>query len=122
MRMSRPGSGPITARRRYAAGRRIKVPRTVKTTRDIMRRHLFEGGVDMKDLAEPLDMQPSTVKRLFWERTRPLAPQHIDAFVEFMRLDEFDAQELRWQGAIEAGWQLDKALLDEVHKLWETTR
>lgn len=114
VRMSRPGDGPIGARRRYAAGRRIKVPRSVKTVRDLMRRHLREGGVDMKDLAKPFDVHVSTVKRMFWERSRPLAPQHIDAFVEFMKLDEFDAQELRWYGAREAGWQLDKDLLDTV--------
>lgn len=122
MRMSRAGSGPIKTRRRYAAGRRVKVPRYVKTVRDIMRRHLFEGSVDMKDLAGPFDMQVGTVKRLFWDKSRPLSPQYIDAFVEFMGLDEFDAQELRWQGSIEAGWQLDKALLDEVYELWGTTR
>lgn len=95
-------------RQRYAAGRRIKVVDSVKTVRDILRRHLREEGRDQKSLATVWDVKPDTVNHMFWERKRPFAPQHIDAFIEELKLDEFDAMELRWQAAIEAGWQLDK--------------
>lgn len=101
-----------TPRRRYAAGRRIKVPNSVKTVRDMLRRHLKEEGRTQGSLATVWDMKPDTVKRMFWDRKRPFAPQHIDAFIEALKLDEFDAMELRWQAAIEAGWQLDKRFIE----------
>lgn len=59
----------------------------------------------MADLAGPWNVRPATVKTIM-HHGRPLAPQHIDAFIEFLKLDEFDALELRIQGAIEAGWQI----------------
>lgn len=96
---------PAASRLRYAAGRRVTVPRTVRTARDLLRRHLREEGREMRALAGPWNVKPETVKTIF-QHSRPLAPQLIDAAIEFFKLDEFDALELRLQGAIEAGWQI----------------
>lgn len=86
-------------------GRYIKVPRTIVTVRDIMRRHLREEGWRMYYLGEHWGVRPNTVKFIFHKKT-PMPPQYIDAFIEALKLDEFDALELRLQGAVEAGWQL----------------
>ena len=86
-------------------GRAITVPRTIVTARDIMRRHLREEGWQMQQLGEHWNVLPGSVKFIFWKKT-PLPPQYIDAFITALRLDEFDALELRLQAAIEAGWQL----------------
>lgn len=59
----------------------------------------------MKDLGPYWNIQHGSVKFVFWKKT-PLPPQYVDAFIEALRLDEFDAAELRLQAAIEAGWQL----------------
>lgn len=102
---------PITpaARRRYAAGRRIKVPKLIRTTRDLIRRHLREEGVHMRDIAPWWDVKPETVKTIM-HHGRPLSPQYIDAVIEGLQLDEFDANELRVLGAIEAGWNINLKL------------
>lgn len=101
-----PSDAPATsARRRYAAGRRITVPKMVRTARDLLRRHLREEGRELRSLAGPWNVQPSTVKTIF-HQSRPLSPQYIDAAIEALKLDDFDALELRLQGAIEAGWQI----------------
>lgn len=102
---------PEQSRRRYAAGRRIRVPKKVVSVRDMMRRHLYEERRDQGSLAKAWNVKPATVKSIFMHG-RPISPQYIDAFVEDLGLDEFDAQQLRWHGAIEAGWQLDRNLLD----------
>lgn len=86
-------------------GRAITVPRVIATARDIMRRHLREEGWRMQDLGEHWNVLPGTVKFIFWKKT-PLPPQYVDAFIDALKLDEFDALELRLQAAIEAGWQL----------------
>lgn len=101
---------PASARRRYAAGRRIKVPKQIKTTRDVMRRHMREEGFDYDALAKAWNMKSAEyVKHRIWRKT-PLSPQYIDAFIDLMKLDEFDALELRRLGAIEAGWQIQDLL------------
>jgi len=96
---------PPVARRRYAAGRRIKVPTMVRTVRDLLRRHLREEGRELRSLAAPWNVQPATVKTIF-HQSRPLSPQYVDAAIEFLKLDDFDALEIRLQGAIKSGWQL----------------
>lgn len=98
---------PASARRRYAAGRRIKVPKKVKTTRDVMRRHMREEGKDYSELAKAWNMKSAEyVKHRMWRKT-PLSPQYIDAFIELMKLDGQDALELRFLAALEAGWQIE---------------
>lgn len=86
-------------------GRGIVVPKSIVTVRDMMRRHLREEGWQMQWLGEHWNIQPGSVKFVFWKKT-PLPPQYVDAFIEALGLDEFDAAEMRVQGAIEAGWQL----------------
>lgn len=100
------------ARRRYAAGRRIKVPKTVRTVRDLLRRHMREEGVNLKDLGPVWNMKHQSVKAVMHHR-RPISPQYIDAFIEAMKLDEFDANELRVLGAIEAGWNIKVDLMKD---------
>jgi hypothetical protein len=74
-----------------------------------MRRHLREEGLRIKDLAPVWGMAEVSCYRRFYEQ-RPMAPQLVDAFINRLRLDEFDANELRTAGAIEAGWKLNPKL------------
>lgn len=97
---------PAASRRRYAAGKRIRVPRQIRSTRDIIRRHLREEQREMRELAAAWDVKPATVKTIM-RHGRPLAPQHLYGVIALLGLDEFDALELHLQGAIEAGWQLE---------------
>ena len=93
---------------RAAGGRPIQAPKGgIRTARDLMRRHLREERLRIRDLCPVWDMHENSVYRRFYDH-RPFAPQLIDAFVERVKLDEFDAYELRLQAAIEAGWQLNK--------------
>lgn len=98
---------PKSSRRRYAAGRRVRVPPQVRSVRDILRRHLRDEGYNQTDLHKAWAVKPETVKTIFMHG-RPLSPQYIDAAIEFFKLDDFDAMDLRLQGAIEAGWQISK--------------
>lgn len=93
---------------RAATGRKIAVKRNPKTARDVMRRHLREEGHTIAALARVWDMHPTSAYRRFYEPERPLSPQYIEAFIEWLKLDDFDAYELRYLGAIESGWQIDK--------------
>ena len=89
-------------------GRRLVVPKGPKTARAIIRRQL---ALDRKtityDLSAMLGISQSGAKSLM-VKSFPLAPQHIDRIIDEMKLDEFDAYELRFQAALEAGWQLNK--------------
>src|SRR5690606_24940225 len=91
---------------RSLGGRPIRVPRTVNSVRAILRRHLHEEGRRMQDLAEPWQCKKVTVYGVFHD-ARPISPQHIDAAIAWLQLDEFDAAELRVQGAREAGWKIE---------------
>ncbi|WP_258077840.1 hypothetical protein [Xanthomonas arboricola] len=95
-------------------GRPIRVPVGKATVRQVLKRHLLEEGKRIQDLAEPWQCCVQNVyDRL--SRGRVLAPGHIDAAIAFLRLDEFDAAELRLLGAREAGWNIDtKYLLKET--------
>lgn len=93
-------------RKPVVAGRRLVVPTRVRTVRDKIREYLaFEHLTIKHDLSRMLGISPVGAASLMTKRF-PLAPQHIDAIVDGLRLDEFDAHELRLMGAIEAGWQL----------------
>jgi len=88
-------------------GRRIVVPTGPKTARAIIRRHLaLERMTITYDLSAILGISKQGAKSLMTKRF-PLAPQHIDKFIVKMKLDDFDAFELRFQAALEAGWQLN---------------
>lgn len=96
------------AYRKDVGGRPIEVPRQIRTARDLMRKHLREEGLLIKDFSAFMGYKsPVNMYDYFYRVKRPLPVQIIDAFCEFVKLDEFDALELRLQGAIDAGWQLD---------------
>lgn len=66
----------------------------------------------MQDLAEAWGCSKGNVYDYFWS-ARPFSPQHVDAAIELLGLDEFDAAELRLLGAREAGWNIQpKHLLE----------
>ena len=48
-----PAEVPPQARKRYAAGRRVRMPSKVKTVRDLLRRHLREEGYNVTELHRP---------------------------------------------------------------------
>lgn len=93
--------------KRFVTGRRIKVPKRVKTCRDLIRRHIREEGKTIEhDLSKAWQVHPHTAYRILYDKKRSIGPAYIDAFVAHFQLDDFDAHELRLLGAIEAGWQL----------------
>lgn len=95
-------------RRPVVVGRRLAVPSNPKTTRALIRRHLaLDKKTITHDLSAILGMREQSAKALMTKQF-PLAPQHIDRIIDGLKLDDFDAYELRLAGAIEAGWQLHK--------------
>ena len=108
-------SVPEKSRRQYAAGRRVKAPKTVRTLRDMIRKHLYDSRVTQGSLSAAWHCKPETVKTIMARRkARPMSSQYIDAFVEFLKLDDFDATELHRQGAREAGYKIDGPMLDDT--------
>src|SRR5687768_13529605 len=88
-------------------GRPIAVPKQIRTARDLIRRHLREERKTVKQFSEFIGYaKPTNLYEYFYRTKRYLPPQIIDAAIEFLKLDEFDALELRIKGAIEAGWQI----------------
>lgn len=108
----------MSARRQHAnngmaaGGRPIRVPRSVTSVRAHLRRHLAEEGHRMQDLATVWSCTRHNVYDLFYE-DRPLSARHIDLAATFLRLDDFDTNELRLLGAREAGWHIDTTFLLE---------
>ena len=96
---------------RPATGRKIQVKWTPRTSRDLIRRHLREEGKTIvRDLASWWDMHPNSAYRRMYDKRRPMTPGYIEAVIEGCKLDEFDANELRILGAIEAGWNINPKL------------
>lgn len=93
-------------RKSIVLGRMIRVKPQRRTLRDIMREHYREAGLKQKHVAALLAMTPGGFRK-WLNSDYQTPPQYIDAFIEALKLDEFDALELRLQGAIEMGWQLD---------------
>lgn len=106
-----PRQGPNNAR--GAGGRSVRVPLGVSTVRAVLRRHIREEHCRMQDLMVPWHCERQTVYDIFHDG-RPLSPQHVEAAIGWLGLDEFDANELRLLGASEAGWKLDPAFLAVV--------
>lgn len=101
-------------------GRPIQYRRDVRTVRDHLRRHLREEGQQMQNLAAAWGVTKHTVYALF-NVDRPLPPQHVEASIAHLGLDDFDANELRLLAAREAGWQIDpKYLIDNTTNRKET--
>ena len=95
---------------RAVGGRPIRIPRGPNTVRVLLRRHLKEEWRRMQDIAEAWGCKPGNVYDYFWA-DRPFSPQHIEACITMLKLDDFDANELRMQGAREAGWNIDLGYL-----------
>ncbi|MCS3807856.1 hypothetical protein [Xanthomonas sp. 4461] len=91
-------------------GRPIRVPVGKATVRQLLKRHLLEEGKRIQDLAAPWQCCVQNVYDRFC-KGGAIAPGHIDAAIAFLRLDEFDAAELRLLGAREAGWNIDTQYL-----------
>lgn len=87
-------------------------PGNPRTVRAIMREHLRFAKMDIyNDLSRILGVSGLYAGTLMRRQKYAIVPSRIDRFIEAMQLDEFDANELRWQGAIEAGWKLNKEFL-----------
>lgn len=91
---------------RAATGRKIKVEKRPKDVRAILRRHLREEGKTISQLADVWDMHVNSVYRRFYD-SRPFPVQFVETAINFLKLDDFDANELRWHGAREAGWNIN---------------
>lgn len=76
-----------------------------------MRRHLRWEKKNIKDVAPIWQVTATTAYNLFYRKELPLRPQQVQAFVRWLKLDEFDAQELYILGARESGWPIDKTFL-----------
>lgn len=99
-RKQRQGNGP------YNRGR-IPANANPRTLRDLIRRHLREEGKTISgDLARAWDVKPNSASRRMFRNVQML-PEHVEAVIVLLNLDEFDAHELRMQGAIESGWRVD---------------
>ena len=95
---------------RPSTGRKIAVKKLPVTTRDLLRRHLHEEGKRIvPELATAWNMHPNSTYRRMYD-PRPFTPQMIDAAAEMLRLDAFDANELRKRAAYEAGWRINYSL------------
>lgn len=87
-------------------GRPIRVPFGKVSVRQLLRQHIREEGLRMQDLGIAWKCKRNTVYSAFSDQ-RPFSPSHIEAAIEFLGLDEFDANELRLIGAREAGWNIN---------------
>lgn len=99
----------LRARRHYPAGRKLRmVPEKPRKVVDVIRKHMNDNNVTLKMLSVAWHCSPPTVSTtLSRGRKRPLSPQYIDAVVELMKLDDFDATELYRMAALEAGYRID---------------
>jgi hypothetical protein len=78
-----------------------------RTLHDMVRRHLKEEGKTIwGDCARAWGCLPHTASRRFFGGYM-FSPWHLEQIITMLNLDEFDALELRRQGAREAGWMID---------------
>lgn len=77
-----------------------------RTLRDMIRRHLREEGKTIwGDMARAWNIKPQSASRRMF-RGYVMSPAHVEAVIDLLQLDEFDAAELMLQGAREAGWRV----------------
>ena len=88
-------------------GRIFKRPTQIRDVRDLMRQHLYDARLPLSSLTKVWGVTHTSVYRLFYDKRYSIPPDKVDAFIDYMQLDEFDAQELRLQGAIDSGWKLN---------------
>lgn len=84
------------------------------TAREIIRRHLHEAGMQVQDLAPVWGIKRFSVWRVFNRTTQRLLPDQVEGVIGHLRLDDFDANELRLAAAREAGYPIDPAFLLEA--------
>lgn len=97
---------------RPSTGRKLAVVKLPVTTRDLLRRHLREEGLRIvPELSTAWNMHGNSAYRRMYD-SRPFTPQMVDAAIELLHLDDFDANELRKRAAYEAGWRINYTLED----------
>lgn len=100
---------------RKPTGRPIRVQNSkvgLPTARDLIRKHLRQEGRMVKDLAKAWNVVPVSAYRIMYTPSRPLSPQYVDAVIDMLRLDDFDATQLRLRAANEAGWNINPEFLN----------
>ncbi len=106
-------SGCAKAFRRAAnkrPGGRMRIPRHLRTARDLIRAHLSESGLTISgDLAAAWQQQGKSALRTMSMPNKPLTPTQVAAVVRLCRLDDLDATELHLAAAREVGWAIDPA-------------
>lgn len=85
-------------------------PKHVRNLRAVIREHLREEGKTIRDLSEMLGLKFQSARRLMTPPERNFPPDYVERIIIGLQLDEFDANELRILGAIEAGWNLNLKL------------
>lgn len=90
--------------------------RTKRSARNIIQEHLKADRLFLKELAFGIGLKPDTLYKMFFDPRRPLSPDHIEAMIAWLKLDDFDSNELRLQAAREAGWKIDLRFLSENKK------
>lgn len=96
-----------TAAARPRMGRKITVPKTLRSVRDVIRQHLHEEKKSIHgDLARFWNVKPHSAYTYMVPKGRPLHPSYIEAVCAGLQLDEEDSRELHLMGAREAGWRV----------------
>lgn len=100
---------------RTPTGRKIEIKLGPRTVRRMIKEHLkYEKKTITHDLARIWNVHHNSAFRIIYEKRRPLSPEYVEAVITGLKLDEFDANALRLQGALEAGWKIDVTrLLDQ---------
>ncbi|HEX8586159.1 MAG TPA: hypothetical protein VF680_17335 [Allosphingosinicella sp.] len=95
-------------------------PTGPRTVRSIMREHLRFHGLDIhNDLSRILGVTPLYAGTLMRNRhNAAIVPERVELFIEAMKLDSFDATELRLYGAREDGWKLTPRDLIRLKQLY----
>jgi hypothetical protein len=85
-------------------------PKEMRTLRVAIRQHLREEGRTVTDLAKFWNMREQSARRLMCPPERRITPNHVEAVIAGLKLDEFDANDLRILGARAAGWNINLKL------------
>lgn len=93
---------------RAPTGRKLSVELGPRTVKRMIKEHLrYARKTITHDLAKMWNMHHNSAFRLMYHKQRPLKPEYIEAVIAGLKLDEFDANEMRLQGALESGWKID---------------
>lgn len=89
----------------------VPQPSQLKTLRDAIREHLNHARITQAQLADIWGMNPASARRLLNphpKRPNNIKPDMIQAVVKALQLDQDDARELYWLGALEMGFKIGK--------------